>query len=131
MTDQSKMESFKRLLETMLKNTRRSLLERDDIAVENAPDVVDRSQRLAESDLAIQQIESHFNRTQDIKLALQRIADGSYGLCLRCDCDISAKRLQAVPWTPYCIHCQEIADRERMQPEQGSLHHLMRLRDVA
>jgi RNA polymerase-binding transcription factor len=127
----SEIGSFKGLLETMLKNTRLSLLERDEIAVENVPDVVDRSQRLAESDLAIQQIESHFNRTQDIKLALQRIADGSYGLCLRCDCDISQKRLQAVPWTPYCIHCQEIVDQERLHPEQDSLHHMLRLRDVA
>ncbi len=125
------MGSFKGVLETMLKNTRLSLMERDEIAVENVPDVVDRSQRLAESDLAIQQIESHFNRTQDIKLALQRIADGSYGLCLRCDCDISPKRLQAVPWTPYCIHCQEIVDEERLHPEQDNLHHMLRLRDVA
>ncbi len=125
------MGSFKGVLETMLKNTRLSLMERDEIAVENVPDVVDRSQRLAESDLAIQQIESHFNRTQDIKLALQRIADGSYGLCLRCDCDISPKRLQAVPWTPYCIHCQEIVDEEKLHPEQDNLHHMLRLRDVA
>jgi DnaK suppressor protein len=99
--------------------------------VDNAPDSIDRSQRLAERDLAIHQIESNFNRTQSIKLALERIADGSYGTCLRCDRDISRKRLQAVPWTSYCIQCQEIADKERMRPESEQFEILLHMRDVA
>jgi DnaK suppressor protein len=129
--DPSAMEGFKRQLETMLSKTRRPLSENEEIAVENSPDMADRSQRLSDSALAIHQIESHFNRTQEIRLALQRIADGSYGSCLRCDSDISPKRLQAVPWTPFCIRCQEIADREKMQPEKENLQVLLRMRDVA
>jgi DnaK suppressor protein len=27
--------------------------------------------------------------------------------------DISPKRLAAVPWTPFCIQCEEIADRSQ------------------
>lgn len=129
--ERSQVDGFKGLLESMLTNTRKPLSQRDEIAVENSPDLADRSQRMAESDLAIQQIESKFNRTQDIKLALQRISEGSYGLCLRCDCDISAKRLEAVPWTRYCVRCQEIDDRERAQSEAGGLQALLRMRDAA
>jgi DnaK suppressor protein len=129
--EQGEMESFKRILEAILRNTAQPLLKHDEIAVDNAPDSIDRSQRLAERDLAIHQIESNFNRTQSIKLALERIADGSYGTCLRCDCDISRKRLQAVPWTSYCIQCQEIADKERMRPESEQFEILLHMRDVA
>lgn len=54
-----------------------------------------------------------------IRLALERIHDGSYGECLMCGEEISPKRLEAVPWTPYCIRCQEkiengeLSDAER------------------
>jgi len=45
--------------------------------------------------------------------ALLRIEDGSIGVCLHCEEDISPKRLAAVPWTAFCIQCQEIADRRQ------------------
>lgn len=42
-----------------------------------------------------------------IGLALKRLNEGTYGECLMCGETIKAKRLEAVPWTPYCIRCQE------------------------
>lgn len=42
--------------------------------------------------------------------ALRRIKEGTYGVCLGCEEDISPKRLDAVPWTPLCIDCQEKAE---------------------
>ena len=75
--------------------------------MENAPDTLDRVQGAAERDLAIRQIESDFSRLQSVKLALERIEDGTYGTCMSCDEEISAKRLRAVPWASYCIRCQE------------------------
>jgi DnaK suppressor protein len=32
---------------------------------------------------------------------------------MHCEEDISPKRLHAVPWAPYCIQCQETADRNQ------------------
>ena len=40
-----------------------------------------------------------------IKSALKRIADGSYGQCVRCGEDIAEARLDALPWTPFCRTC--------------------------
>lgn len=45
-----------------------------------------------------------------IGAALQRIEDGTFGECLNCGQDIGAKRLEAIPWTRYCITCQELID---------------------
>jgi DnaK suppressor protein len=42
---------------------------------------------------------------QRIDAALQRIADGDYGWCLRCDQAIAPKRLELDPAAPYCIGC--------------------------
>ena len=41
-----------------------------------------------------------------IEAALQRIADGSYGLCVDCGITIPAARLQAAPEALRCITCQ-------------------------
>lgn len=40
-----------------------------------------------------------------IRAALSRIADGSYGECTRCGADIPEARLDALPWTPVCRGC--------------------------
>ena len=37
--------------------------------------------------------------------ALKRIADGSYGICLKCGDDISPARLDAVPYAVLCRTC--------------------------
>ena len=41
--------------------------------------------------------------------ALERMDTGEYGICLRCEGPISAKRLEALPWARYCLACQEKA----------------------
>jgi len=128
---QSEMEQLKEVLETLLKSIEGTLRRRDEIAVENAPDALDLVQRAAERDLALHQIESNFSRVQSLKLALQRIQDGSYGSCLECGDEISPKRLKAVPWASYCVQCQEVVDRQRIEPQPDGIGIILRMRDVA
>ena len=40
-----------------------------------------------------------------IRAALSRIADGSYGFCVTCGSEISAERLDVLPATPFCRNC--------------------------
>jgi DnaK suppressor protein len=40
-----------------------------------------------------------------IRRALQRLDEGSYGQCLRCGGEIATKRLEAVPFAELCIDC--------------------------
>ncbi|MFJ5958829.1 TraR/DksA family transcriptional regulator [Paenarthrobacter sp. NPDC092416] len=40
---------------------------------------------------------------EHIEAALQRISDGSYGTCAECGIDIPEGRLEARPWTPFCV----------------------------
>ncbi len=56
-----------------------------------------------------------------IRLALDRLNEGTYGECMSCEEEIGAKRLEAVPWTPYCIRCQEkIENGELDESEQAA-----------
>src|SRR5208282_607337 len=47
------------------------------------------------------------DQLKQINEALQRISEGTYGICAECEKPISPKRLQAVPWAKYCVACQE------------------------
>ena len=42
-----------------------------------------------------------------IEAAIERINNGSYGICTICEEEISQARLKAVPWTSVCIACKE------------------------
>ncbi|QAT40024.1 TraR/DksA C4-type zinc finger protein [Clostridium sp. JN-9] len=43
---------------------------------------------------------------KNIDEALHNIEDGSYGTCKRCGKDIPRERLEFIPYTEYCVHCQ-------------------------
>ena len=42
-----------------------------------------------------------------IEAAIERIENGTYGICTICEEEISQARLKAVPWTSVCIDCKE------------------------
>ena len=48
---------------------------------------------------------------EEIEAALKRIDDGTYGICTNRGEQISAERLEALPWATLCIDCAR--DRER------------------
>lgn len=48
---------------------------------------------------------------QHIEEALERIASREFGTCTNCGTVIGEKRIQAIPWTPFCIDCQELQEQ--------------------
>lgn len=54
-----------------------------------------------------------------IDTALQCIETGDYGLCEECEEAIGIRRLQAMPFTRYCVACQEeIEEMDRMAQQR-------------
>src|SRR6266513_1163433 len=117
--NKTELEKYKKILETKRDELARGLRNRDDIAIEKTPDALDEVQLAGERELAIRNLDRESNLLRNVRLALARIADGSYGVCLHCEEDIKPKRLDAVPWTKYCIICQEAADRHEFETETG------------
>ena len=46
-----------------------------------------------------------------IEEALSRTTEGTFGTCTNCGNTIGDKRLTAVPWTAFCIDCQELQEK--------------------
>jgi DnaK suppressor protein len=84
---------------------------REGIAVERSADPSDEAQHAIERELTTRALDFESGLLCDIRLALQRIDNSTYGVCQSCDGDISEKRLTALPWAKYCIKCQENIDR--------------------
>jgi DnaK suppressor protein len=51
------------------------------------------------------------NRLADVDRALERIDDGSYGVCAACSNEIPPRRLDALPFATLCVSCQSVADK--------------------
>lgn len=70
-------------------------------------DVADQAVSSYQKELLFTQGTNGHSQLGLIRLALERIREGSFGECMQCGNPIGAKRLEALPWTPYCIACQE------------------------
>jgi DnaK suppressor protein len=108
---------YKEILETKQAELAQLLRNRDAIAIEKSPDALDEVQHAAERELAIRNLDRESNLLRNVRAALRRLDEGMYGICVHCEEEISPKRLNAVPWTPFCIQCQEQADRNK---EEGN-----------
>ena len=102
------INKYKEILEARQAELADVLRNREAITIEKSPDALDEVQNAADRES---------NLLRNVRAALRRIDDGSFGVCVHCDEEISIKRINAVPWTPYCIACQEQVDRAQ---EEGS-----------
>ena len=50
-------------------------------------------------------------RLQQVRAALERIADGDYGDCAQCGEPVGLARLQVRPETPFCVSCQSLREK--------------------
>lgn len=107
------LNKLKDALEKKQAELLRVIVNREGIEIEKSPDALDEVQHAAERELAIRNLDRDSALLRNVRSALGRIEDGSYGVCLHCEEEISQKRLNAVPWAGFCISCQEIADRNQ------------------
>ena len=74
-------------------------------------DPADKASNSYTKELLFSQSTNERNTLKLIEEALDRIGEGSYGECINCGEEISQKRLDAIPWTPHCIRCQELLEQ--------------------
>jgi len=100
-------------LEELLYHANNTVL---DIATpkENLPDQTDRASFEADRDFMLLIRDRESKLIKKIKMALKRIENNTFGVCEKCDEDISIARLKARPVTTQCIDCktkEEAAER--------------------
>ena len=107
------LNKYRSVLEAKQAELVRLVRNRGGIAIEKSPDAFDEVQQATERELAMRNLDRDSNLLRNVRGAQRRIEKGCFGVCLHCEEDISPKRLAAVPWTAFCIQCQEIADRSQ------------------
>ena len=50
-------------------------------------------------------LENDEQTLMQVDLALERIREGNYGTCAECEKSIPKRRLEVIPYTPYCVDC--------------------------
>ncbi len=101
----------------LLMNARKTLMEESNFDTDDLPDEID----LASSEYTQSMIFRLRDREKfllkKIERALQRMDAGTFGICERCEDEISAKRLDARPVTTLCIRCKE--EQEKKEKSYG------------
>jgi DnaK suppressor protein len=110
---ETELNRFEEILENKRTELEQIVRNRDGIVIEKSADALDEVQYATERDLAIRNLDRESDLLRNVRSALCRIRDGSFGICVNCEEEITPKRLAAVPWAPFCIHCQEQADHNR------------------
>ena len=85
---------------------------REDIWIVQSNELIETVQLAGQREFAARALERDTKNLMQIDAALKRIGDGEFGICFDCEEAISPKRLTAVPWAGYCLHCQELLDAQ-------------------
>ena len=110
-------ELFRQVLNSKINEAIATTGLRDSIRIQQVADPIDMTQQAAERELAMENLHRGAVLVRQLRSAMERFDDGSYGICLQCEEPISPKRLKAVPWAELCISCQETADQSHSKRE--------------
>jgi len=89
---------------------------------ENLPDPTDRASFESGRDFMLLIRGRESKLIKKIKMALDRIEDNTFGICEKCDEDISIARLKARPVTTRCIDCKTREEAVERALGVGSLY---------
>jgi DnaK suppressor protein len=109
--EKAKIAKFEELLNKKREELRRSLSrtqEEHNEAQDFGRDEGDRATASLSKEMTFRQKAQERGLLQLVEAAIGRINGGTFGECLHCGQDISVNRLTAVPWSRYCITCQEL-----------------------
>ena len=109
--DQERLEYYRKTLLEMrmemageLQKISGGAKERDDTETMDSVDLADTSYS---KDTSMARVEVLNERIREMDEALERIRDGSYGICAVCGEDIPEGRLQVRPNAKYCAQCKD------------------------
>jgi len=117
--DQDKLEEFRQLLQSKLDElvveAERTVAGMTD-SKENFPDPTDRAALESDRNFLLRIRDRERKLISKIEEAMERIEDGTYGICEACGEEIGEKRLKARPVTTLCFDCkkhQEATEKAR------------------
>ncbi|HOO91178.1 MAG TPA: RNA polymerase-binding protein DksA [Syntrophales bacterium] len=107
-------ELFKQKIDGLLGEAGKTVSDMTD-GTESFPDVTDRASQESDRNFELRIRDRERKLVKKLKEALQRIDDGTFGVCEMCGKKISEKRLLARPVTTLCITCKTLQEKQERQ----------------
>lgn len=112
------MDGISALLNAQLQSLMGEVSQREGISVERLADALDDQIASENRSITAQTLTGYSQRLLDTVRALEKIKEGSYGLCDECDEPIKENRLKAVIEAIRCLKCQDKHDLQRRQLDE-------------
>lgn len=113
-----KLEAFKEMfikrIEGLMGEAGKTVSEMT-VGTESFPDVTDRASQESDRNFELRMRDRERKLVKKIREALERIDDGTFGICEVCGKNISEKRLMARPVTTLCIECKTKQEEQEKQ----------------
>jgi DnaK suppressor protein len=109
--DKKRLDYYKKKLavrrDELLRTIARTQQEGREADEDPTVDLADKAANSYTKEFLFGQTHNERSLLQLVDDALARIRDDAFGDCVSCHQELQQKRLEAVPWTRYCITCQE------------------------
>ena len=98
--------------EAILNKSKRLKEDSYTLGTDGIQDMADAASNAYNADILMSLSDNDRNMVKEIDSALDKIANGAYGICEECDEPISEKRLEANPVARYCITCKRMIEEK-------------------
>lgn len=87
-----------------------------DLVEQDIGDAADQASQSIEKEILFELSDNEQTTLDQIEAALRKIENTTYGICESCRKPIAKKRIEAIPFTRYCITCQSLNESGASAP---------------
>lgn len=114
--EKQKFEHFRKTLlktrEGILNKAKKLKEDSYTLGTDGIQDMADAASNSYNADILMSISDNDLNLLKDTDNALDKIKNGTYGICEECDEKINEKRLEANPVARYCISCKRLMEEK-------------------
>ncbi len=104
--NEARIAKFRKALIARERELQQRLEHAQGISVAQQAEQQDVGRQRLDIDVSIQSLAVEWELLRNIREALHRMERGTYGVCGVCDGPVGIRRLNALPWAPFCVKCQ-------------------------
>lgn len=83
-----------------------------EVGQDGIQDMADEASNIYTKEILMSLNENQRKVLREVDEALDRIEEGTYGICDSCEKPIGLKRLQIKPFAKYCVQCQDLIEKQ-------------------
>ncbi len=116
--DKKTLSHFKKILlrerEQIVGEVKQTYASSQELGQDGIQDIGDEAANIYNKQILLSLNENERKRLQELDEALDRMANGTYGICEECGEPISLKRLEVRPVAKYCVACLSKLEKGRL-----------------